>query len=296
MREGAVLAMRGLAQDRDHGAGTQTGTAGGRSHTVRPADPVRLLHRSIGNAATAELLRQATATATQADQETVPGPGETVFRVADSRAFLRSGPPAFEPTGETIPRGSEVIVLRYDKTRKYAEVRTAGKAADGDPQILGWTAVSNLVERHETSGYVTKGTLSDVSFGETRGLYPADRVEYDPALWDAGRVRELLAARAAVHAVGGRGESVKRGTPPKDNPLEQLLATYHLVENFPPVDAVIADPAVKWLYLAKDPELKKHKGLIQPHVRVKSYGPFYNAGGGDVPRGSGVYVHFFKLA
>ncbi|HUP43077.1 MAG TPA: DUF4157 domain-containing protein [Thermoanaerobaculia bacterium] len=136
------------------------------------------------------------------------------------------------------------------------------------------------------------GTLSEVSWGETSGLYPSSKNKYDPSKWDAAKTCELLRMRGAVHAVGQRGERVHKGKPKENDSIEQKLKSYHLVENFPALDPQIKDAGVKWFYLSPSAE-SSHPG-IKGEQRVKSYGKFYNIGGGDVARGD-VYVHFFNL-
>jgi len=228
--------------------------------------------------------------------ETIPGPVGKVFRVTDRRTLIRTGPPDFSSTGRIIARGTDVEIVSYNTAQTYAEVQEhLPEGVMGPPQTFGWTAVSNLVEKHDISGYATTGTLSQVSWGETSGLYPARSAEYDPGMWDAELTRLLLSARRAVDTVGGRGEAVHRASPRTGDPIEQRLKTYHLINNFPALDAEIADAGVKWFYLSRNAAQAKHPGLSKPHVRVKSYGPFFNNGGGDVPRGWGVYLHFFKI-
>jgi hypothetical protein len=138
------------------------------------------------------------------------------------------------------------------------------------------------------------GTLSEVSWGETAGLYPTKDNKYQPEKWDAAKTCELLKARGAVHAVGQRGESVHTGTPKASEPLEQKLKIYHFVENFPSLDSEIADVGVKWFYLSPQPDKPEVHPATTGTERVKSYGSFYNVGGGDVKRGD-TYIHFYRL-
>jgi hypothetical protein len=222
--------------------------------------------------------------------DSIPGPGGKVFRVADRNALIRNGEPKFTSTGNKIARGTDVEIVSFNKTKVYALVKEVG-AKDN----IGWTSFSNLIEKLDTSVFKTTGTLSEVSWGETSGLYPSKQLEYSPDMWDAGLTGILLAARRAIHEIGKRGQSVHRAKPSASDIMEQKLKTYHLIENFPALDAEIVDPGVKWFYLSNTANQQKHPGLSQPHERVKSYGPFFNNGGGDVPRGGGVYLHFFKL-
>jgi hypothetical protein len=138
-----------------------------------------------------------------------------------------------------------------------------------------------------------KGTLSEVSWGETSGLYPAAKPLYNPAGWDQAKLCELLACRAAVHAVGGRGQKVHRSKPRSGDKIEQMLAKYHYTENFPSVDAAVADAGVKWFYLSSAAATPAAHPSVPDSVMVKSYGSFHNVGGGDVAKGD-TWVHFYK--
>ena len=138
------------------------------------------------------------------------------------------------------------------------------------------------------------GTLSEVSWGETSGLYPSDQNKFQPEKWDQAKTCELLKTRGAVHAVGQRGQSVHKGKPRASDPIEEKLKIYHFIENFPALDSEISDAEVKWFFLSPDSDKPDvHPGTTGT-TRVKSYGSFYNIGGGDVKKGD-VYIHFYKL-
>jgi hypothetical protein len=138
------------------------------------------------------------------------------------------------------------------------------------------------------------GTLSEVSWGETSGLYPSDQNKFQPEKWDQAKTCELLKTRGAVHAVGQRGQSVHKGKPSASDPIEQKLKIYHFIENFPALDSEILDAKVKWFFLSSDSDKPDvHPGTTGA-TRVKGYGSFYNIGGGDVKKGN-VYIHFYKL-
>ena len=144
------------------------------------------------------------------------------------------------------------------------------------------------------------GTVSKTSWGETSGVYPTksttaptESEKYNPSKWDAAKVCDLLKARAAVHEVGGRGQSVHKASP-GDSAIEKALKPYHFTESFPTVDTEIKDDAgVKWFYLGAT-ATTMHTGIKNPTL-VKSYGPFFNNGGGDVAKGT-VYINFFKTS
>lgn len=140
-----------------------------------------------------------------------------------------------------------------------------------------------------------KDDIGKVSWGETSGLYPtiSNKNLYQVGKWGAPLVHELLKARAAIEVVGGRGEKVQTHTPNLNDNIQKMLATYHLKSNFPPADGEIEDnPNVKYFYLDAKYD-KKHTALNNTQKIIKSYGPFYNIGGGDVARGK-CYVIFYE--
>lgn len=158
----------------------------------------------------------------------------------------------------------------------------------------GAAALSTGAEATGGGVITTGGTVSDVSWGETAGLYPTTGKGnlYNPERWDQGLLAELLSARAAIHMIGNERNPAVHRSMPSGNALEQKLAAYHYVENFPGVDAEIAgDPAVKYFYLSGNPNAK-HTG-IRGGEKVKHYGPFYNVGGGDAG-GSSIYLIFYR--
>lgn len=136
-------------------------------------------------------------------------------------------------------------------------------------------------------------TLSQVSWGETSGLYPSAQHLYQPDLWDAAKLRDLLKARAAVTDVGRRNPDVRKAQPSPGH-INDMMRPYHSVENFPPVDREI-DDHVRWFYLSGDAATPTTHPGTSGTVLAKSYGPFFNIGGGDAERGA-CYLHFYRLA
>ncbi len=147
-----------------------------------------------------------------------------------------------------------------------------------------------------TCPILDSGTLSEVSWGETSGLYPSSNDKYQPDKWDAGKTCDLLKARRAIYEVSQRGQKTHKGKPNASDKIEQMLKKYHFVENFPVADVEINDAEVKWFYLSNDKNKpSQHPSLgSKANSIVKTYGPFYNNGGGDVGKGD-TYIHFYKL-
>lgn len=137
-------------------------------------------------------------------------------------------------------------------------------------------------------------TLSEVSWGETSGIYPSRENLYRPDKWDQEKMALLLRARAAVTDVAKRNSDVRKAKP-SDGKIDQLLKPYHCIENFPVLDKEIGAD-VCWFYLSTfSDKPTTHPGAARKMEIAKSYGPFFNTGGGDVPKGT-VYLHFYKLA
>jgi RHS repeat-associated protein len=149
-----------------------------------------------------------------------------------------------------------------------------------------------------------KKSISNVSWGETSGLYPTKTMEptekekYTPALWDPEKVKQLLAARAAIDFIYNNRNSFAHTSKMnfKDY-FNRLLAPYHLKDNFPEVDAAIKnDASVKFFYLSSDKDAKTPaiSAKFWDQKIVKTYGPFYNIGGGDA-KGHSMYIIFYKM-
>ncbi|AKT42881.1 hypothetical protein [Chondromyces crocatus] len=137
-------------------------------------------------------------------------------------------------------------------------------------------------------------TLSEVSWGETAGIYPSNKNLYSPAKWEQEKLCSLLRARAAVDDVAKRNSHVRKAKPSTGN-IDQMLKPYHCIENFPDLEAEI-DERVQWFYLSSEADKPEtHPGAMQRMEIARSYGPFHNVGGGDVAKGD-VWLHFYRLA
>jgi hypothetical protein len=170
---------------------------------------------------------------------------------------------AWAPLTEGLARGSLELVRLIDHPVAPLEVRTTGKL-----------------------------TLSEVSWGETAGIYPGREHLYQPDRWDQPKLIELLKARSAVTDVATRNHAVRKAKPSGGH-IDQMLRPYHCTENFPAKDVAI-DGEVKWFYLSSNARTPLSHPGTSGTVIVKTYGPFYNSGGGDVEPGD-VYLHFYSL-
>ena len=149
-----------------------------------------------------------------------------------------------------------------------------------------------------------KQKVNKTSWGETKGLYPTENTtnpsaeeRNNPKNWSPDKLKQLLKARAAIALIGKeRNTDVHNETNDLATELKRILAPYHLEDNFPEVDAEIKnDAAVKYFYLSDKQTVSTTAISSKWHDQecVKTYGPFYNIGGGDAPKGA-VYIHFYK--
>ncbi|MFZ1787928.1 MAG: RHS repeat-associated core domain-containing protein [Saprospiraceae bacterium] len=176
---------------------------------------------------------------------------------------------------------------RYAESRAFRE-RVHGELGGGDPIVPVTDA--------------NKKNISLISWCETSGLYPtktmkpSEKEKITPSSWDQELLEELLKARAAINLIATRNKKRHSDNPDLTDPVEKLLAAYHLTDNFPDVDSEIKDDnTVKYFYLSPNADAKTPSidSRYWDQEKVKSYGPFYNAGGGDVPKGA-TYLHFYK--
>jgi RHS repeat-associated protein len=155
-----------------------------------------------------------------------------------------------------------------------------------------------------------KKNISKVSWGETSGLYPVNVKKNskgrnikpknselnNPENWDANLLQQLLKARAAINLLSSRNGQYYASSPNLDDPIDKLLAAYHLTNNFPEVDSEIKDDSeVKYFYLSSDANATTPSisSKYWDQRKVKTYGPFYAIGGGDAGTGL-IYIHFYK--
>ena len=142
-------------------------------------------------------------------------------------------------------------------------------------------------------------------YGETRGLYPQlnrvvkdpYRAATDPRNWDAQSFEDLQRARADIAQVYRNGGITWSEAPP---PSSDALSTSQWQRGvYAAARASDLPSNVRHYFLRahKGPQFKQihinpATGKLYPINRT--YGPFINVGGGDVPRSTLVYIDFYE--
>jgi hypothetical protein len=225
-----------------------------------------------------------------------PGSAEGQRLIAHELAHVvqqRGAPSSIQPKLE--------IGAAHDPAEREAEAAARAAVDGGEARVARGTGAR--VARQEADAgtapscpVVDKGTVNTISWGETSGLYPTSGPGnlYKPALWDQAKLCDLLRARRAAAEVGKRNKAVHTASP-GSGAIEQMLKKYHFNENFPALDTEIADAGVKWFFLSSSSTGPAAHPGATGSVIAKTYGSFYNTGGGDVKKGD-TWIHFYKLA
>jgi hypothetical protein len=135
------------------------------------------------------------------------------------------------------------------------------------------------------------------AYGETSGLYAQKKDPqgsiYDPANWDSASQADLQEARRWIAEVRRRNPTMNDYRPHGNNPIE--TRQWQLASEAADKPDIASPTTVKKFFIRQEgvgPQLPPDswKGW----VLHKSFGPFVNTGGGDVPKGNGTYIEFYR--
>ena len=161
---------------------------------------------------------------------------------------------------------------------------------------------NNPVCRIDPFGLADSDGVSQITraiYGETRGLYPQQSKRgsiYDPGTWEISSEIGLNSARRAIGEVSLRNDRVHRvdGSECQDAISHRAWIDSEAaaldVDN---LDSLLP-PKVTRFYLRQEGIGKQRPSDLPANLKpVQSYGPFYNGGGGDVPKGNRTYIDFY---
>lgn len=113
------------------------------------------------------------------------------YIITDKLAYLRSEPPALDPTGELIPKGQHVTVKDMHKKGNKMYVQVSHSSSEEGVAQLGWTLFSNMSspfkakkKEEEASKGTTPSTIDvdDIKLPETEQASDVPRREFATGL------------------------------------------------------------------------------------------------------------------
>jgi RHS repeat-associated protein len=134
------------------------------------------------------------------------------------------------------------------------------------------------------------------AYGETGGLYPqvidTKRSIYNPSNWDQSSLAALQEARTWIAEVQQRNSNVHSASPTSTNSIEMhqwelALQASERAGNSSPAE-------VRHFFIRQLNVGRQAPGFSGGSAPFRSFGPFRNPGGGDVPRGNETYIDFYS--
>ncbi len=168
----------------------------------------------------------------------------------------------------------------------------------GEPDFVDANGVPHYITTPESGG-VRRDNLdgAETVYGETSSLYPQTDKKgsnpYNSKNWNSDSYDELQAARTAISVISERNNHTqKKDGSSATNPIEKRawddsVDAANNAENF-------SLPTSTRHFFIRQKDIGRQKpwwaGNKKPY---KSYGPFINVGGGDVPRGNQTYIDIY---
>ena len=187
-----------------------------------------------------------------------------------------------------------------DPTGHILEKNDDGESAEGQGIFGKWLDSKQAEDREALNEKAQQQEQkTEVGYGETAGLVPeraanADpkkKSPYDSSTWDPNSTQQLQDGRTNIMDISDRNSNVKKATA-SDNPIEQQAwnanadAAKNSKGSTPGKYFFIRQEGVG----AQHPSKRAGYGQGTP---IKSYGPFRNVGGGDVPRGNSTFIDIY---
>lgn len=210
-----------------------------------------------------------------------------------------------KPIVESLESGSIQPMLDFWESDHFSEPsELSGSSpqspAGKDPQIelLAAQSVPQKQERHNSARNAQEHK-AQVGYGETAGLLPKKSPDappkahpYDRRTWDQNSVNELQEARTHIMDISQRNPNVHRARPGSDT-ISQTIWN----DNIHAAATSAGSLPGKHFFIRQEgigpqrPSKRQGWGQGTP---IRSYGPFRNVGGGDVPRGDRTFIDIYN--
>jgi RHS repeat-associated protein len=144
--------------------------------------------------------------------------------------------------------------------------------------------------------YGSNESGAEAAYGETSGLYPQQATKgsiYNSKTWDNDSYQNLQDARSYIADVSGRNTYVRSYRPTGSNSFEQEVwnACNVAADN---ASNLSIPSDVNHFFIRQNGTGRQNPdwaGNLNPY---KSFGPFINTGGGDVPKGNQTFIDFYR--
>lgn len=158
-------------------------------------------------------------------------------------------------------------------------------------------ALNNPYRYVDPSGLSEEG--AQAAYGETAGLYPQQKVKgkiYNSKTWDSKSYKQLQNARSDIADIRERNDNMNSDEPKGNNSIEQRAwkdckDAADKAEKFD-LPSDVTNFYIRQEGIGPQKPTKKQWGDFGP--AIKSFGPFINVGGGDVPNGTKTYIDIYQ--
>lgn len=178
---------------------------------------------------------------------------------------------------------------------------------DRNDQGDHWVTINGnhvLIHEGQDAGAPRKDDVrmkAGVGYGETRGLFPQqspghERASpYDRSKWDKRSFEQLQAARRNIMDLSERNPDVRRMEP---NSTAGVIERSVWDDNIKAANQSDGSMPGRFFFIRQQgvgPQRSPARaGFGQSGRPIRSYGPFVNVGGGDVPRGNRTYIDIYE--
>ncbi len=183
-----------------------------------------------------------------------------------------------------------------EKDRTSAQSAAPAQSPGTPPAATGRDAAPTGNAPQSARQAAALGQRARAVFGETGGLYPQRSDDkksiYRPENWDEASAADLAAARREVGAVSERNSFIHRASARRRDPIAQMQYRLAVAAASDVANSTLPTTTRHFFIrqLGVGPQAPGWAGTSQP---IRSYGPFVNPGGGDVPRGTQTYIDFY---
>ena len=180
--------------------------------------------------------------------------------------------------------------------RRHEEEWAAFAKAQRIQDLLEAINAANAAVVANLTGMVNAaGAAMQAIYGETAGLYPQLTLGTNPhrsSNWNAISLKQLQTARSWIAEVQSRNHNVKYARPSSNDPIEQQVWHLSLIAALEAGE--LSPETVRHFFIRQEGVGPQTPSWAAGDTSYRSFGPFINVGGGDVPVGPATYIDFYQ--